>query len=254
MTSRKKSYPAGLVPDAIVKNIARYTPYLVEIKKRLILSIVIFCISSLIGFIFYEHIISLVLSIFSFKGVNVVFTTPFQFFTLALNCGLVFGVVTIIPILIYEILSFLKPALLPSEYRLISSILPLGLILFIMGFVYGVAMMKYVVQIFYQSSIKLQIGNILDVETFLSNVLFTGLLMAIAFLFPIVMTALMQFKVVKHQFFISQRRFAYLIGIIFVMLLPPPDLISDVILFSPLLILFEITLLLNRVFLKTHLM
>lgn len=234
--------------------LAKYSPLLVEIRRRLTLAILLFAAASLVGFIFYEHIITFILSFFSFQGVNIVFTTPFQFFTLALNSGLVVGVVITIPVLIYQLLSFLKPALKTGEYRLVVSILPLGLVLFAGGFVYGVAMMKYLVQIFYQSSVKLQIGNILDVESFLSKILMTGLLMGVAFLFPIAMTILMQLRLVHHRTFSNQRRIAYLIGIIFVIFLPPPDLVSDIILFSPLVVLFELTLILNRIFLKTHLM
>jgi sec-independent protein translocase protein TatC len=93
----------------------------------------------------------------------------------------------------------------------------------------------------------------LDVENFLSKVLLTGLLMGIAFLFPIFMTVLMLLNLVKHSFFARQRIYAYLIAVLFVLLLPPPDLISDLILFAPLVILFELTLILNRIFLKRHL-
>ncbi len=251
----KNDFPgASLVSSETTKKLTRYFPYIAEIRSRLMLSLVLFFSSSFIGFVFFEKIIGFILGLFNFKGINIVFTTPFQFFTLALNCGLIIGVVVIIPVLIYEILRFLKPALNRREYKLLSSILPLGIVLFVFGFIYGVAMMKYVVQIFYQSSVRLQIGNILDVESFLSNVLLTGLLMGIAFLFPIVMTILMQLKLIKHNLFVKQRPLAYLVGVIFVMLLPPPDLISDVILFSPLLILFELTLILNRLILKTHLM
>jgi sec-independent protein translocase protein TatC len=93
----------------------------------------------------------------------------------------------------------------------------------------------------------------LDVENFLSKVLLTGLLMGIAFLFPIFMTLLMLLNIVKYSFFARQRLYAYLIAVIFVLLLPPPDLVSDLILFAPLVILFELTLILNRMFLKRHL-
>lgn len=250
MTSK---FPA-LLPASVSNNLTRYLPFVLELRKRLLFAVSLFVVASLIGFIYYERIITFVLSFFSLKGVNIVFTTPFQFFTLALNCGLIVGVIVVIPILIYQFLSFLKPALRPKEYRLLVTILPLAILLFIGGFIYGVAMMKYVVQIFYQTSVKLQIGNILDVESFLSKVLITGLLMAVAFLFPIAMTILMQLKLVKHKTFNNQRPIAYLIGLAFVILLPPPDLMSDVILFAPLVILFELTLLLNRIFLKTHLM
>lgn len=236
------------------KSVSKFFPYINEIRRGLLFSMGLFAVTSVAGFIFFERIISFILGFFDFKGINIVFTNPFQFFSLALNCGLMVGTIIIIPVLVYELLRFLKPALLPYEYKLLASILPLAIILFIFGFVYGVAMMKYVVQIFYQSSLKLGIGNVLDVESFLSNVLVTGILMGIAFLFPIVMTVFMQLKIVKHQLFVKQRPIAYLIGVIFVMLLPPPDLISDVILFAPLFILFELTLILNRLILKTHLM
>lgn len=235
-------------------NLNRYVPFLLEIRKRLLFAVSVFVVAAIVGFIYYERVITLILTFFSLKGVNIVFTSPFQFFTLALNCGLVVGVVVVIPVLIYQLLSFLKPALRPKEYSLVITILPLAMVLFAGGFAYGVTMMKYVVQVFYQTSVRLQIGNILDVEQFLSNVLITGLLMAIAFLFPVVMTILMQLKVVKHKMFAGQRPWAYLIGVMFVILLPPPDLVSDVILFAPLVVLFELTLILNRVFLKTHLM
>lgn len=231
----------------------KYYPYLLEIRKRFLFVGSLFVVASIVGFILYQKILTLILDFFSLEGVNIVFTTPFQFFTLALNCGLIVGVTVVVPILIFQLISFLKPALQAREYRIIVNILPLALLLLGTGFVYGVIVMKLLMQIFYQTSVSLQIGNMLDVENFLSKVLMTGLLMGIAFLFPIVMTVLMLLKLIKHSFFEKQRVYAYLICVIFVLLLPPPDLISDIILFAPLVILFELTLILNRIFLKTHL-
>ena len=232
----------------------KYYPYLLEIRKRFLFILSVFIIALIVGFFLYQNIVTFILRFFSLQGVNIVFTNPFQFFTLALYCGLIVGVIVIVPILVFQLLSFLKPALKPSEYNKIVSILPLALVLFAGGFIYGAAMMKFVLQIFYQSAISLQIGNMLDIENFLSNILITGLLMGIAFLFPIVMTILMLLNIVKREVFEKQRVYAYLIGIVFVILLPPPDLVSDIILFTPLVILFELTLILNRIFLKTHLL
>ena len=230
----------------------KYFPYLLEIRQRLLFVVSLFIISSIVGFIFYEKIISIILNFFSLNGINIVFTSPFQFFTLAINSGLIIGVFVTLPVLIYQLLSFLKPALEPKEYRKIVATLPLAILLFAGGFIYGITIMKYVLQIFYKTSIKLQIGNVLDVENLLSKTLTTGLLMGAAFLFPIVMTVLMQLGLVKYKFFIKQRSIAYIIASLFVIFLPPPDIISDIILVSPLVILFELTLILNRVFLKTH--
>jgi len=232
---------------------SRYYPFLLEIRKRFLFVGSLFVIATIVGFFSFQRIVTLVLGFFSLQGINIVFTTPFQFFTLALNSGLVVGVIVVIPVVIFQLLGFLKPALRQKEYRILVNILPLTLVLFSLGFGYGVLVMKLLLQIFYRTSVSLQIGNVLDIEKFLSNVLLTGLLMGIAFLFPIVMTVLMLLKLVKHSFFERQRIYAYLIAVLFVILLPPPDLISDVVLFAPLVILFELTLILNRIFLKTHL-
>ena len=225
----------------------KYFAYLMEIRKRLMFSVLIFIVASIVGFIFYQKILVLILNFFRLEGINIVFTSPFQFFSLALNSGLIVGVAITIPILIYQLLSFLKPALAAKEYRKIIGVLPLTILLFAGGFVYGVVIMKYILQIFYQFSTKLSIGNVLDIQNFLSKVLTTGLLMGVAFLFPMVMTVLMQLKLVEYRLFANQRPLAYLIAIVFVILLPPPDLVSDVILVAPLVILFELTLLLNRI-------
>jgi len=232
---------------------SKFYPFLLEIRKRFLFVGSLFVIATIVGFLSFQKIVTLVLGFFSLQGVNIVFTTPFQFFTLALNCGLVVGVIVVIPVIIFQLLGFLKPALRQKEYRILVNILPLTLVLFSLGFGYGVMVMKLLLQIFYRTSVSLQIGNVLDIEKFLSNVLLTGLLMGVAFLFPIAMTVLMLLNLVKHSFFERQRIYAYLIAVIFVILLPPPDLISDVVLFAPLVILFELTLILNRVFLKTHL-
>lgn len=240
-------------PPQIYGKEGKYYPYLLEFKKRFLFVGSVFVIASTAGFFMYQKIIFFILKFFSLKGVNIVFTTPFQFFTLALNCGLIVGLFVVIPILIFQLLSFLKPALQKKEYKIVVNILPLTIVLAMAGFVYGVFVMRYVLEIFYKASVDLQIGNFLDIEKFLSNILMTGIMMGIAFLFPIIMTILMLLKVVKHSLFEKQRLFAYLICVVFVICLPPPDLLSDFVLFVPLVLLFELTLILNRIFLKTHL-
>ena len=64
----------------------------------------------------------------------------------------------------------------------------------------------------------------------------------------------MRFKVIKYQAFAKQRLFVYALSLIFAALLPPTDLLSLVLLFLPLALLFELTLLLNKYILKSHLL
>lgn len=232
----------------------KYSPFFSEIRKRLIFTLSIFIICAAVGFIYYEKIVRFILKIFDLEGLNIVFTSPFQFLNLAVNSALLLGFIAVFPAVVFQILSFLKPALRPKEFKAVMILIPIGLLLFITGFTFGVAIMKYVVLIFYQKSIELNIGNFLDVSLLLSQILFTATLMGIAFQFPIVLTMLMKLKVVKYNTIVKQRLLVYGLSLIFAVLLPPTDLLSLVLLFLPLALLFELALLLNRYVLKSHLL
>lgn len=244
----------GFFPDAIQDSFNKYFPYLLEIRKRLLFIAALFIVSAALGFFYYEKIITTILSILQLGEINIVFTSPFQFFTLAINSGILVGLVITFPLILNQVLSFIRPALSKKEYKAIVALVPLTVLLFVLGFIYGVAIMKYVIAIFYQKSVELNIGNLLDINLLLSKIIMTGILMGISFQFPIVMTVLLRLKVVKYKQFIKQRFLAYTSAVVFAALLPPTDILSLLFLSLPLVLLFEITLILNKLFLKAHLL
>lgn len=230
-----------------------YFPFLEEIRKRLLFTISVFIIASVIGFFYFEKLVYLLLKIVRLPGINIVFTSPFQFINLSISSALVLGLVVCFPLILIQILSFLRPALTKKEFRAITYLLPISGLLFAGGFAFGFFIMKYVITLFYQKSQELNIGNVLDVSKLLSQILLTSALMGVASQYPVVITLLLKFKVIKYQTLTSQRPFIYTAALVFAALLPPTDILSLILLTLPLVFLFEITLLLNRLILKTHL-
>lgn len=224
----------------------KYFPFLAEVRRRLLFLAVIFLSFSFIGFFYYEKIIAFILKTLNLAGVNIAFTSPFQYFTLSINSAFLVGLIAVFPLFIYQFLTFLKPALKEKEFRLVAVLVPLSIVLFAVGFSFGFFIMKYIVTIFYQKSVELNIGNLLDISLLLSKIVLTGVLMGFAFQFPIVITTLIKLNVVKLSDFARQRLFAYLIAVLFAALLPPTDLLSLALLTLPLVMLFETTLILNR--------
>jgi sec-independent protein translocase protein TatC len=241
-------------PDNIDRVVNKYYPYFLEIRKRIFLVVAVFLVGGFIGFFFYEKFILLISDLLQVPGVNIVVTSPFQFLNLALNASLIFGFVLAFPLIIAQVLGFLRPALTDDEYKKIIALIPIGFILFIIGFAYGAVMMRYVVFLFYEKSVELDIGNILDISMLLSKILITSTLMGIAFQFPIVLTILMRLRIVRFSDIQKQRALAWTASIFFAAFLPPTDLLSLALLTLPLVFLFETTLILNKVLLKTHLL
>lgn len=227
--------------------INKYSPFLMEVKKRLFFTLSIFAIGMLGGFIYYEKIIKFLIDLLNLKGVNIVFTSPFQFINLAISCGVITGLIVSMPVIISQSMSFLKPALRAKEYKLVSSLLPFAIVLFVIGFGFGAFIMKWQIEIFLGRSQYLGIGNILDISHLLSVVLLTSAFMGLGFQFPIVLLVLMRMKIIKHEKLAKQRPWVYLGALIFAILLPIDSILADLVLTLPLVLLFEITLILNRI-------
>ncbi|OGH13608.1 MAG: hypothetical protein A2687_05600, partial [Candidatus Levybacteria bacterium RIFCSPHIGHO2_01_FULL_38_26] len=232
------------------ESIRKYSPYLFEIRKRLLITMSFFGVSSIVGFVFYERIIRFIIDLLSLNDVNIVFTSPFQFINLAINSGIATGLTLTFPLLIYQILSFLKPALKKFEYKMLVKFMPFCIILFLSGFSFGIYVMKWQIQLFLAKSVSLGIGNILDINHLLNTVLFISVLMGIAFQFPIIIIFLTRLGIVTRNQLSKKRRWVYLGSLIFVILLPLDSILADFLLVFPLVVLFELTLVLARLYEK----
>ncbi|KKS98821.1 MAG: TatCy [Candidatus Woesebacteria bacterium GW2011_GWB1_43_14] len=232
-----------------MKNVSsadKYSPFLIEVRRRILFTLSVFAISTIVGFVSYEQIIRLLVGALSLNGINIVFTSPFQFINLAIACGFGVGLVLVFPLIIYQVLSFLKPALRKKEYKMIIRFIPLSFVLFLVGFSFGAMIMKWQIQIFLERASSLGIGNVLDISHLLTTVLLTSTLMGIGFQFPIVLLLLMRIGVIKHEKLSKRRPWIYLGSFIFAILLPVDSILADIFLALPLIILFELTLILNR--------
>ncbi len=232
-----------------VKNaLAKYSRFLVEARKRIIFTLIVFVLTTFVGFFFYEQIIKFMVDFLSLTGINIVFTSPFQFINLAISCGVATGIIFSFPLLIFQILSFLKPALREKEYKTVMRLLPFSLVLFTLGFSFGVLIMKWQVQIFLGRAVSIGIGNILDISRLLSVVLLTSALMGIGFQFPIVLLLLLRIGLITNGQLSKIRKWIYLGSFLFALLLPPDSILADILLALPLIVLFEITLAINTFF------
>lgn len=228
------------------KETISYLPLLYEIRNRLLIIIFIFITSFIAGLFFYENIVSFFLTILNLKGAKIIFTSPFEYMNLALNCGLIVAIIATLPIIIYQLIKFIKPALNDKEFKIFRNNIPLSFILFVFGFYVGFETMKYVGLLSYQTAQRLGIESYLNISNLLSVVLLTSTLMGVAFQFPLVLIFLIKTNIIKREFLVSKRPLAYIIAIIFTSLMPPTDILSLILLTLPLVILFELVLLFTK--------
>lgn len=227
-------------------NLQEFSPYLEELRKKLLTILVVFLVTGLLGVIFSTKILNIFLKMFNFSGVNVVMTSPAQLVDLSIYTGIIIGIICLAPFLLYQFISFFKSAFTKKEYKLIKKIVPISLGLFLIGVVFGAWITQFVIVIFSNFSASFNVSNIWDIQKFFSQVIVTAILMGFVFEMPLILTVLIRLGVIKRRFLAKQRRYVYAAIVILAVILPPTDILSLTFITLPLFFLFEITLLLNQ--------
>ncbi len=227
------------------KYIARYATYFEELRRRLLLLIKIFFGVFIFGFFATSPFIKFFITYMAVKDVLVVATTPFQLVDLAMSAGFFLSSVVVTPFFVYHLYAFLSPGLLPKERKLFISLIPLSLVLFFVGFAYGFGTMYFATGAIAHLNVTLGVVNYWDISRFVSQIVLTASLLGLIFEFPLVITFLIRVGITSVQFLRSKRKHAAVIIFIFVSLLPPTDGLSLILMASPMVLIYELTILVN---------
>ncbi len=247
-THLQSSSTVNLPPEAVAVDdpVKKYLPYLQEIQRKLTILLIVILLSGLSGFFFYQKILAFILHLFDLEGITIVLSSPYQFIDLAINTGIATGIVVSFPLFIHYVIGFLKPALAAKEYILFKRLVPLALILFVLGFGFGIWVMQFVINIYSNTAVQFDVSNIWDISHFFSQTLIMGICLGLLFELPIIITLLIKFNLIKKEVIAKNRRLVYAAIILIAAVLPPNDVISLSILTIVPLFLFELALLLNK--------
>ncbi len=228
-----------------VKHLETFLPYLEDLRRRIYWSTIIFTLVFIGGFFSSAFILKHFVSFFSIKDVLIATTSPFQFADLAVDIGFFFAIIITLPLVIFHLYAFLRPALTRKEKIWFTFSIPLSLLLFICGFLYGVLILYYSFELLARLNEGLGIRNIWDIGSFLSQIFITSSLLGIVFQFPLVLSLGIKLQLINTSFLKEKRRVALFIIFVIVSLLPPTDGLSLIAMALPLIILYEATILIN---------
>jgi sec-independent protein translocase protein TatC len=228
------------------KGLAKYAVYFEELRSKLVLLVKIFAVVFVLSFFNIGPIIKLLLKYLNMAGVTIITTSPFQLVDLAMSIGFFIASLVTVPIFIFYLYSFLKPALLRNERRFFLLSLPLGLGLFILGFLYSAIMLYYAIKLIAVVNIAIGVTNYWNISLYVYQVVLTSTLLGLLFIFPLVITFLIRLGILSVDFLRSKRRHAVVVIFLIVSLLPPTDGLSLILMSAPLVLIFELTVFFNR--------
>jgi len=230
-----------------------FTEHLGELRDRLVRSFIAVAIGFVAAYSFKEKLFEiliapLVIAMGETGKAQMIFTgLPEAFFTY-LKVSLLAGIILTTPVIFYEFWMFVSPGLYRAEKKYIIPIVILSVFFFLVGSSFGYFIVFPYGFKFFLGFATETISAMPSMKEYLS--FSSKMLLAFGFVFelPLVLTFMARMGLVNVAFLRKNRKYAILIFFIGAAIITPPDVITQIMMAVPLMVLYEISIIGAKVF------
>jgi sec-independent protein translocase protein TatC len=158
-----------------------------------------------------------------------------------------FALLLALPVILYELYAFVIPAFSPRERRVATPMLAIAPLLFVAGLVFGYLVVLPGAVGFLQNFNASSFDALVQARSYYQFVLFTMLATGIFFQIPVAVIGLNQMGILSTRQLREHRRYAIVAIVALAMLLPGPDPVTTLLELIPMLILFELSIIVATV-------
>lgn len=233
--------------DELAGSEAPLLDHLVELRTRLIRSIIVLFVL-LIGLFFvaqqiYDILLQPYRNAVAPEKVEVIFTSPPEWFFTQLNVAFFGALMVGFPYLAIEVYGFVAPGLYKKERKAFIPYLVATPILFALGTLLVYFAVLPMALHFFLSMQTTEVRLLMKASEYLSFAMTLIIAFGICFQMPVILTLLAQIDLLGKKTLQKGRRYAVVIILIFAALITPPDPISQLGLSIPLYLLYEASIL-----------
>ena len=220
--------------------------HLTELRERLIHCLIALIMACLICWIYSDFLFALIRKpIEPFLEVGgLVYTGVMDKFMAYIKVSFLGGVIITCPYWLYHVWHFIAPGLYTKEKKygllfiLIGSFLFLTGVVFVYSIVYPIAF-QFLMQFGDPKDLPM-----ITIDRYLSFFIMTTMAFGLTFEMPLILTFLSLIGALDKTFLIQKRRYAIILLAVLSAMVTPPDVISMCLMLGPLILLYELSIVL----------
>ncbi len=230
-----------------------YWDHLEELRKRLIFCLFIFLFFSIVSFFFVDKIIISLKKPLTPYGITLNYFKPYEKFSIYIKLSLFSGIILSLPFFLIQLFSFILPALKKEEKKITLSFSLLSILTFFIGIIFSYFVIFPVALNFLINFSKNDSINMLwGFSSYFDLLIGISLSTIIFFQLPIVLLILLKLNIISISSLSKARKYIIILIAFLSALFSPPDVLSMFLIGIPLYLLFEVTFILARIFIKSN--
>ncbi len=219
--------------------------HLAELRSRMIWAVLALVVGTVVGTFFAEDVLQLLIIPLGDSVPQAI--APTESIMVYFRIALILGVTIAMPVIVYEVIRFLLPGLLPHERKYLTFLVPGAGVSFALGVLFAVfVMMPGMVQ-FMQGFLTSIVENNWTLQNYVNFMTFVMFWMGVLFEMPLVIFFLAKLGIVTVAQLTKARRWALIAAaVIAAIVTPTHDPVNMLVLMGPLALLYEIGIFLAR--------
>jgi sec-independent protein translocase protein TatC len=226
-----------------------FMSHLEELRKRLITCAIAVGIGFVISYIFAERLFQILVTPLTRimpEGDRLIFTNLPEMFLTYLKTAVICGILLTAPVIFHQLWLFIAPGLYQHEKKFAIPFVVFSTILFVGGALFGYFIVFPFGFKFFLGFANEYIQALPSVKQYFSFAIKLLFAFGIVFELPVVAFFLSKMGIVTPEFLKKKRKYALLLTFVMAAILTPPDVITQLMMAGPLILLYEIGILVAR--------
>ncbi len=217
--------------------------HLKELRKRIL---IVLAVNIIVTFIIFNKV-DLFLNVFLNinPGMKLVYISPSELLMVYIQISFIMAIILCSPVTIYEIWAFVHKGLYRKEKIYLIVSLFFGVLCFVIGVLFCYYTVLPLTLKFFMGLEMGSVESMVSIQAYVSFILMLLLAFGIVFEMPIVVFVLTKLRVMKPAYLKNNQKIIIVAIFIFSAFITPPDVVSQILLAIPMVILLQVSIVIS---------
>lgn len=231
-------------PGKNIHGTMTFTEHLEVLRVRILIAISAILVCAVAGYFILPKFLNDVIKPIG----KLVFISPTEAFWINIKLSLYIGVVLSMPVVLYQVWRFIESGLKNNERRIAIPLTLVSFVLFLSGGFFGYFIVLPLGLKFLLGFSRESLVPMITANNYISFVVYLLLGFGFIFQLPVITFFMARLGIVSDKFLKDNRRYAIIVIFVIAALLTPPDVFTQLLMALPLLLLYEVSVLVARLF------
>ena len=244
MRKNKESKKTGKPNDSM-----SLSGHLKELRNRAFICLLVLAIGFSICLSFAPRLVTALTDMGETYHYVYVYIAPQELLMVYLSVALMGGIVAAFPFISYHTYAFCSPGLKRKEKSLVLGTLFFGTVCFCMGVLFAYFLsVPFMLRFLIQFSSEVSVSASISIQQYVSFLLTVFAVFGLVFELPVITVLLTMLGLIKAEWMVKGRKVMIVVIFFLAAVITTPDVVSQIMVAVPMIGLYEVSILLSRIF------